>query len=66
MCRENNNNKNPNDVDGNGVVNSKDLYDVIRYLQTNQSGYNEAYDVNKDGTVNSADLYVIIVYLQNN
>lgn len=62
----NDDNKNPNDVNGDGVVNSKDLYDVIQYLQSDQGGYNAAYDVNKNGAVNSADLYVIIVYLQNN
>ena len=52
------------DVDGNGNVNSTDLYYVIKFLKETPDQYNKAYDVNKDGKVNSSDLYAIIVYLK--
>lgn len=60
-----NTNKNACDVDGNGKVNSKDLYDVIAYLQDHMGEYNSSYDVNKDNKVNSQDLYQMIEYMQN-
>lgn len=68
LNKGNNNNQtttNKNDIDGNGVVNSKDLYDIIRFLQQNANSYSQGYDINQDNRVNSADLYLIIVYLQN-
>ena len=52
------------DIDGNGVVNSTDLYHVIKFLKENPDKYNKSYDVNKDDKVNSSDLYEIIVYLK--
>ena len=58
------NNANYNDVDGNGIVNSADLYQVIKFLKENQDKYNQVYDVNRDKKVNSSDLYAIIVYLK--
>lgn len=61
-----NSNTNANDVDGNGSVNSTDLYYVIKFLRESNDAYDAKYDVNKDGTVNSTDLYQIIVYLRQN
>lgn len=62
------NNGNPTstecDVDGNGYVNSTDLYYVIKFLKQNSDGYDKRYDVNKDNKVNSTDLYQIILYLK--
>lgn len=52
------------DVDGNGYVNSTDLYYVIKFLKQNSDGYDKRYDVNKDNKVNSTDLYQIILYLK--
>lgn len=53
------------DIDGNGTINSGDLYCIIKYLKENPGGTNKSYDVNKDGKVNSSDLYEIIVYLKH-
>ena len=53
------------DVDGNGKVNSGDLYKIITYLKESDE-YSEGYDCNKDGKVNSGDLYYIISYLRQN
>lgn len=58
-----NTNANGEDTDGDGKVNSKDLYNVIVFLQSNSGEYNGAYDVNKDNKVNSQDLYKIIEYI---
>ncbi len=55
-----------NDVDGNGVVNSADLFCIVKFLKENNNAYNEAYDVNKDNAVNSGDLYQIVLYLKQN
>ena len=52
------------DVDGNGSVNSTDLYYIIKFLKENSNSYNKMYDINQDGKVNSSDLYQIIVYLK--
>lgn len=52
------------DIDGNGAVNSTDLYHVIKFLKENPDKYNKSYDVNKDNKVNSSDLYEIILYLK--
>lgn len=54
---------NGEDTDGDGKVNSKDLYNVIVFLQSNSGEYNGSYDVNKDSKVNSQDLYKIIEYI---
>ena len=62
---DNNNTKNSCDVDGNGKVNSGDLYNIIKYLKEHDE-YSEVYDCNKDKKVNSADLYYIITYLKQN
>lgn len=65
----NNNNgisKNPYDVSGDGKVNSKDLFDVIEFLQMHMGEYSQIYDVNKDNKVNSQDLFKIIEYIENN
>ena len=72
VSNNNNNNNNNNqpaserecDIDGNGVVNSGDLYQVIKFLKQNSNGYDKKYDVNKDNKVNSSDLYQIILYLR--
>lgn len=72
VSSNNNNNNNNNqpaserecDIDGNGVVNSGDLYQVIKFLKQNSNGYDKKYDVNKDNKVNSSDLYQIILYLR--
>ena len=72
VSNNNNNNNNNNqpaserecDIDGNGVVNSGDLYQVIKFLKQNTNGYDKKYDVNKDNKVNSSDLYQIILYLR--
>ena len=52
------------DIDNNNVVNSADLYYVIKYLKENPDQFDSKYDVNKDNKVNSGDLYSIIVYLK--
>ena len=61
----NNVTQNTCDVDGNGKINSGDLYSIIRYLKEHDD-YTQAFDCNKDGKVNSADLYYIITYLKQN
>ena len=53
------------DVDGDGKINSKDLFDVINFLQDHMGEYSNSYDINNDNKVNSQDLYQIIEYLQN-
>ena len=55
---------NYNDVDGNGTINSADLYYVIKFLKENPDKYDSKYDINRDNKVNSGDLYSIIVYLK--
>lgn len=57
-------NSNGEDTDGDGKVNSKDLYNVIVFLQNHMGEYTAEYDVNKDNKVNSQDLYRIIEYIQ--
>lgn len=61
------NNSNPStnshDVDGNGSINSSDLFYIIKFLKENKE-FNKTYDVNNDGKVNSSDLYQVIVYLK--
>ena len=60
-----NTNANNEDTDGDGKVNSKDLYNVIVYLQNHMGEYNDSYDVNKDNKVNSQDLFKIIEFMLN-
>lgn len=60
-----NNTSNGYDTDGDGKINSKDLFNIIGFLQDHMGEYSGAYDVNKDGKVNSQDLYKVIEYLQN-
>lgn len=59
----NNSPANSHDVDGNGSINSSDLFYIIKFLKENKE-FNKAYDVNNDGKVNSSDLYQVIVYLK--
>ena len=59
----NNNQGNAYDLDGNGKINSADLYCIIKYIRENDE-YNALYDSNKDGKINSSDLYCIITYLR--
>lgn len=63
---ENNGTVNVNDLNGDGKVNSNDLFHSIKYLKENGDKYDKKFDVNNDGKVNSADLYAIILYLKNN
>ena len=61
------NGSNPNencDVDGDNIVDSADLYYVIKFLKEIPEEYNPSYDVDKDGQIDSTDLYIIIVYLK--
>ena len=53
------------DTDEDGKINSKDLYNIIEFLQDHMGEYNSSYDVNKDNKVNSQDLYKVIEYIQN-
>ncbi|MBR2786132.1 MAG: SH3 domain-containing protein [Clostridia bacterium] len=55
-----------NDVDGNGIVNSADLYYIVKFLKENGDAYSQEYDVNKDNAVNSGDLYQVVLYLKQN
>lgn len=54
------------DTDGDGRVNSKDLFNMIGFLQDHMGEYDSKYDMNKDNRVNSQDLFKIIEYIQNN
>ena len=52
------------DIDSNNVVNSADLYHIIKFLKENPDKFDTKYDVNKDSKINSGDLYSIILYLK--
>ena len=54
----------PGDINGDGVVNSKDLTRLLKYVSGFDVEVNEAaLDVNGDGVVNSKDLTRLLKYV---
>ena len=57
----------PGDINGDGIVNSKDLTRLLKYVSGNDVEVNEAaLDVNGDGVVNSKDLTRLLKYVSGN
>ncbi len=57
----------PGDINGDGVVNNKDLNRLMKYLTDNSTTVvTAALDVNGDGTVNNKDLNRLMKYLTDN
>ena len=56
----------PGDINGDGVVNSKDLTRLLKYISHEEVEVNEAaLDVNGDGEVNSKDLTRLLKYISH-
>ena len=56
----------PGDINGDGVVNSKDLTRLLKYISHEEVEVNDAaLDVNGDGEVNSKDLTRLLKYISH-
>lgn len=58
------NNQVNGDLDGDGKVDSGDLYDIVAGLKNNMSFYSNSADINKDGVVDAEDIYLLIMILK--
>lgn len=58
------NNQVKGDLDGDGKVDSGDLYDIVAGLKNDMSFYSNSADINKDGVVDAEDIYLLIMILK--